>query len=296
MRSYTITALVLLLILPLANLMAQDSIPEVDTQSFPLKFDLKPNSVYRFVANDSQSIIQEMMESSMSVNTEMSIAYLLEVESNTSDGIRIKASFEEIVLNSELPHERSGIDSKSGSSPALAQVLNKPFFLTFSAQGKVINIEDLEELFRSHDDSEEVLLKDFFIKKNMIGFFEKSYYMFPQGSVKMGDSWNTVHNQRLNDQVDFIFEKTFTLDGLSEDMAWLSVESEIKSPVSESLALEIDPTNARQEGIIEIDRGSGLVLFSDIKQEFQGTLKSNGTEVPIKISLESSLKGELIRN
>jgi hypothetical protein len=112
----------------------------------------------------------------------------------------------------------------------------------------------------------------------------------------MGDSWNAVHNQNLNDQVDLIFDKTFTLDGLSEDMAWLSVENRVKSPVSEAFAFEIDSTDVKQEGIIEIDRASGLVLFSDIKQEFQGILKSNGIEVPVKISLESSLKGELIGN
>jgi hypothetical protein len=296
MRTYTITALFLLFLLPLTNLIAQDSIPEADTQSFSLKLDLKPNSVYRFVAKDSRSIVQEMMESTMRVNIESAITYRLEVEDNTSDGIKIKASFEEIELVSELPQGRSSIDSKSGNSTELSQVLNKPFFITLNAKGKVINNEGLEDLFRSYEDTDGVLLKDFFTKKKVTGFFENSFNIFPIDPINMGDSWNAVHNQNLNDQVDLIFDKTFTLDGLSEDMAWLSVENRVKSPVSEAFAFEIDSTDVKQEGIIEIDRGSGLVLFSDIKQEFQGILKSNGIEVPVKISLESSLKGELIGN
>lgn len=296
MRTYYIPSILLFFFIPLTNLIAQDSIPEADIEKFSLKLNLKPNSAYRYIAKDSRGVIQEMMERVMKVNIETTVTYQLEVESNTNNEIKVKASFEEIDLNWELPQETSNIDPRSDNSLELSQVLNKPFYITLTAQGKVINSEGLEELRRSYVDTGGVLLKDFLTEKNMTDFFENSFNIFPLEPVQMGGSWNVVQRQSLNDQVDLAFDKTFILDGLSEDMAWLTVENIVKTSASEDFTLELDASDTKQEGIIEIDKDSGLILFSDIKQEFQGILKSNGMEVPVKILLESSLKGELVRN
>lgn len=292
MRTYSITSIFLLFLISLNTLIAQDSIPENSAEGISLKFDLKPNSVYRYLAKNSHNISQEMIGSTMEINQETTISYRLEVESNTSEGIKIKAFFEDIELDLELPQGRTNIDSKSGNSSEFSRLLNKPFYITLTAQGKVIKTEGLEEVFRSYEDNSDVLIQELFTEKNLLAFIESSFNIFPMDSINMGDSWNAVHNQSLNNQFDLTFDKTFTLDGLSEDMAWLSVENNVKSSASETLAFEVDSGDAKQEGIIEIDRNSGLILFSDIKQEIRGVLKSNGLEVPVKISLETSLKGE----
>lgn len=292
MRTYSITSIFLLLFISLNTLIAQDSIPENSVKGISLKIDLKPNSAYRFLAKNSRNISQEMMGSTMEINQETTISYRFEVESNTSEGIKIKAFFEEIELDLDLPQGRTNIDSKNGNSSEFSRLLNKPFYITLTAQGKVIETEGLEEVFRSYEDNSDVLVQELFTEKNLIAFIESSFNIFPMDSINMGDSWNAVHNQSLNNQFDLTFDKTFTLDGLSEDMVWLSVENKVKSSASETLAFEVDSGDAKQEGIIEIDRNSGLILFSDIKQEIRGVLKSNGLEVPLRISLETSLKGE----
>lgn len=296
MRTYYISSLFLLFFVPLNVLLAQDSISENSAKGISLKLDLQPNNSYRYLAKDTWNITQDTMGNSLEINQETIIGYKFKVASNTREGIKIEASFEEIRLDLELPQGSTTLDSKSNISTEFSQVLNKPFYISLNGHGKVIKIEGLEDIFRNLEGSGEVLLKDFFTLKNLTAFIESTFNIFPIDSVNMGDSWDRVHSQSLNNQFDLIFDKTYTLEGLSEDMAWLTVGNKIKSSASETFAFEVDSTDAKQEGIIEIDRDSGLILFSDIKHEHQGVIKHNGLETLVKISFESSLKGELVRN
>ncbi len=294
MRTYYITFILLLLFFPLISLIAQDSVSENNAEAISLKINLKTNNSYRYLTKYARVITQEMMGNSMEINQETNIGYRFEVVSNLGEEIRIKTYFEEIGLVLETPEGRIAIDSKSDNSSKFSPALNKPFYISITAQGKVIKIEGIEEIYRNFKDSDEVPLREFFTEKSVTELIESSFNIFPADSINMGDRWGTVHSQSLSNQLDIIFDRTFTLNGLSEDMAWLTVENKIKSSASETLAFEAEHSDTTQEGIIEIDRDSGIILFSDIKQEFRGLLKSNGMEIPVKISSEINLKGELI--
>src|SRR5699024_162854 len=120
------------------------------------------------------------------------------------------------------------------------------------------------------------ILQEFLSEKNLISAFENSLNIFSEDSIGMGETWNKIRNQSLNNQFDLNFVESFTLEGLSEDIAWINIESQINGFVSDNSHFDEFTLAGTQEGTIEVDRHSGLILFSEIKQEIQGHMKMQG--------------------
>lgn len=107
----------------------------------------------------------------------------------------------------------------------------------------------------------------------------------------MGETWRFTQNQSLNHQIDLTLEKTFTMEGLSEDLAWINIDHQITSSAASSTLGDIR-LSGTQQGTIEVDRLTGLIFFSESTQALEGHIQTYGMDIPLKISSTSTLNGE----
>ncbi|HLT41236.1 MAG TPA: DUF6263 family protein, partial [Sphingobacteriaceae bacterium] len=259
------------------------------------------NSNYRFVSNTNQNIVQELMGNTIEISQNIIVASIFEVVENTDGKMRIKAFYERIAMDANTPQGNVKIDSDNENDgdldnapelQKLSSMMNKPFYITLTSDGKLIRIEGLEKFIEQGNNTSNPFVKELLTEENVISSFENFFNVFSSDSVSMGETWNKNRSQGMNNQFELIFEESLTLEGLSEDIAWINTQSQINGAASENSFFDELNIEGTQQGTIEVERYSGLILFSEITQEIQGLLKMQGTEVPIKISSTSTHTGE----
>lgn len=299
MKTPPIIILFLILSFASPSLKAQDSFIPEPSERVSLKLNLSPQSRYRFISNNTQKIEQEIMGTAMETNFETTVHYLFEVEEDKGNNLKIKASFERLAIIVQMPQDTLSMDTdqteQENTTPnfnKLASLINQPFYIFLDPQGKLSKVEGLPEEITAEDNSaggfQESLNSHHFLKE-----IEKAFYIFPKDSVSMGETWSFTQNQPLNQQIDLTLKKAFTMEGLSEDLAWINIDHHITSAATASSLGDIN-LNGTQEGTIEVDRATGLILFSESNQTLEGLIQTHGMDIPLKISSTSTLNGEKI--
>lgn len=300
MRTLNTTFVFLLFFVPFISLAVQDSIPEHKVDKIFLKINLEPNSSYRFVSNTNQNIVQELMGNTLEINQNIIVTSIFEIEDNTDGEMRIKAFYERIALDATTPQGKIKMDSDGKNDEELAHspelklssMMNKPFYISLTSEGKVNRIEGLDEFIELGSNNSNPFVKELLNEENIVSSFENFFNIFSSDSVSMGETWNKSRSQSMSNQFELTFEESLTLEGLSEDIAWINTQSQINGAAFENSLFDELTIEGTQEGTIEVERYSGLVLFSEITQEIQGLIKIQGTEVPLKISSTNTYTGE----
>jgi hypothetical protein len=284
----------------LNSLRAQGSVQEYKVDKISLKINLKPNTSYRFTNNQMQKISQELMGNPIEINQNIQATYTFEVEKNTGEEMEIKVFYQRLAFDMEMPQGKITMDTDEENdavhhlphSGKLSEIINKPFYISLSSEGKITKVNGLTELLKEKASVDHPGFQDFFSESNLISAFESSFNVFSEDSIRIGDTWNKTQNRSLNNQFNLNFEESFTLDGLSEDLAWINIESVIKGSVAENSLIDDIAIIGKKEGNIEVERNSGLVLFSETQQELQGFIKIQGMEIPVKASVTNTHSGE----
>ncbi len=291
MRILLNSVLFLLFFGSLNSLTAQDSIQEYKVDKISLKINLKPNTSYRFINDLTQTVSQQLMGNAVEIHQRMHATYVFEVEENNGQEMEIKAFYQRLAFNMEMSQGNIAMDSDDGENN-LFELINKPFYISLNSQGKITKVKGLTELVNEKKSIDQPAFQEYFSESNLISVFETSFNVFSEDSIRIGDTWEKTQNRSLDNQFNLRFEDLFMLDGLSEDLAWINIESRIKGSVSEnSLFDHIDIAGTKQ-GNIEIERHSGLVLFSETQQELQGLIKTQGIEIPVKVAATCTHSGE----
>ena len=291
MRILFNSVLFLLFFGSLNSLTAQDSIQEYKVDKISLKINLKPNTSYRFINNQTQTVNQELMGNAVEIHQRMHATYVFEVEENNGQEMEIKAFYQRLAFNMEMPQGNIAMDSDNGENH-LFELINKPFYISLNSQGKITKVEGLTELVNEKKSIDQPAFQEFFSESNLISVFESSLNIFSEDSIRIGDTWKKTQNRSLNNQFNLSFEDLFMLDGLSEDLAWINIESRIKGSVPENSLFDHVDIAGTKQGNIEIERHSGLVLFSETQEELQGLIKTQGIEIPVKVSVTNTHSGE----
>jgi hypothetical protein len=290
----------LLFFAPFISLATQDSIPEYKVDKISLKINLEPNSSYRFTSSNSQNIVQELMGNTLEINQKILATYIFEIEDNSGGEMRIKALYERLALDMNMPQGKVTIDTDlenndEDHSPELqkfSSMIKKTFYISLTSEGKVNKIEGIDELIKLGENNNNPFVQEFLNEKNLVSAFENSFNIFSKDSISMGETWNRSRSQSMSNLFDLNIEDSFTLEGLSEDLAWINTESQIKGAASENSLFDDLTMEGTQTGTIEVDRRSGLILFSEIQQELQGLIKMQGMEIPMKASSTHTHTGE----
>ncbi len=180
----------------------------VNAQSYNLKYKLIKNKDYRFYQKTEMKMIQDLgiMDQEMKNDFGGLIRFIPVKFEN--ENMVLKTCFESLYVNVESILFSMKYDSESvtNESPALTkvynQIINKDFNVVITPTGNVIRIEGIDKII---DDAVKVLgninpsasaqLKNALIgqmgKESLKGNMEMIFGVYPAGSKKVGDQWNT---------------------------------------------------------------------------------------------------------
>ncbi len=166
----------------------------------------------------------------------------------------------------------------------------KQFNLKVSPEGKILEVNGLEELMQMIVDSlsagneKKDILKEAFSKQfnpdEIKEQFEQAFFFLPNKAVKVGDSWEK--DMETHGIMKSQLHTTYKVKEIEGDMVTLSVKGKIE------MSAEGMNSEGEQEGTMVVDSRSGLIVTSDIDQ----TIKSNAAETSITITVNSKIKGK----
>lgn len=287
-----------------AQNVVNNQLDEEISDQIVLKLNLKANDRYRYSSQIKTKVSQQIMDNELETISERNIQFLWEIENNENNTIKIKTTIEKIAIILKSPENRIVVDSDktegTSNSPYAkfyASFINNPFYITLNSEGNILGIEGLSNnnnLHLNHIGAESDSLTNYKFSEDFdfLEDIKEALHVLPSGPVRMGESWTNKSNNDLENRLGFNVKKTFTLESLSEDLAWINVNHEIHQ--NNNSDIEEDTKIGNQEGTIEIDLSSGAILHSEFQTEIDGIFhnKAQGSNSPIQVSSTKTLKGE----
>lgn len=264
------------------NLLAQD----IDSPKLDLHLNLTPGDSYLYSVSINQKMVQEIIGEQLEMNQKLNTDYKYTVESNDGESIKIKASCEKMQLTVDYPGDQIEYNSELKGSDSrfsdLDNLIGKPFYIFMDTKGNIYKTEGFKELGDGLQSNE--FVKQLFTDSALINSLNMNIY--PTEPISVGTSWNKVAyidlmNVKLQNNL------SYTLEGTSEDLAWINVNGDITGLANNSdLKLNLKGT---QTGTIETDLESGLISNGNIQMEIEANIQSLDLVSPMKLSSETNI-------
>jgi len=277
-----IIAVALLLSFSSNNLSAQD----IDSSELDLHLNLAAGDSYLYSVSVDQKMVQEIIGEQLEMNQKLNTDYKYTVESNDGESIKIKASCERMQLTVDYPGDQIEYDSELKGSDSrfsgLDNLIGKPFYLFLDNKGNIYKTEGFKELGAGLKANE--VVKQIFTDSALINSLNMDIY--PDSPVSIGTSWNKIaHIDLMN--VKLQNNLSYTLEGTSEDIAWVNVNGDITG-MADNSDFKMD-LKGSQTGTIETDLKSGLISSGNIQTEIEANIQSLDLVSPMKLSSETTI-------
>lgn len=273
-------------------------------ESAILKMNLKKGLKYLFTTNTSQSIAQEVMGNKMDIKQHTNIDYVYEVIESNEQGMHIKTTYQDILIDTKTPQGNIAYDSKKQNNADsklknIGNMVGKSFTMQVSAEGEVTKVEGMQEIVNSigGDAATQQLLKQQFSDSAFINMMNMALNIYPNKKINIGESWQKDFNAEMAGMMQMNTQNTYTLTNLEKDNATIAIKSTINlSPLSSKGILGNIEVNLKgtQNGTIKSDRKSGMITTSTIHQEIKGDVSAQGMKIPMNIISDITLTGKEI--
>src|SRR5690606_1188222 len=168
-----------------------------DSTKIDLHVNLTPGEIYSYSTSSKQSITQEILGEKVEVNQEFVTDYKYLIESNDSNSIKLKATYERIELFIDSPQDQIEYSSSQDNSDSRFSMLNSlignSFYIFMNSNGKVYEVTGINELTKDLDLGKfaQQLLTDsaLLISLNMD--------IYPDDAIIMGESWNKTNTVEI---------------------------------------------------------------------------------------------------
>ncbi len=214
------------------------------SQKVALVLNLKTDSTYYLTTNATLSIIEDINGQQQIINTIISAKVAHKVTAIKDSVYEMEVQYKGIGMHMEMGGKKImdlSSDNVSGgdmSSKIVNSILNKPFLMTISKTGRVLEVKNTATLFAGMFDSfpqvteaQKVQFKsqmqqsfgDKAIKTN----FQDAFAMFPNAKVGPNDKWST--NSSIESIISIKTKTTYTLMSITDAAFLIHGEALIKS-------------------------------------------------------------------
>jgi len=256
-----------------------------------LAFDPKAGAKYECQMETVQNIKQNVMEDNMTMSTETSATYLMEVKEKTPQEIQVQFTYQRFVFVSLNPMMNVRYDSKVPNKNAseidgifekmFSTLINKPFTVIFAPDGSVKSVSGMsaiaENLLKEVSFGEEIAaqigiqISQLFSDEFMKNMFEQSFNFYPKNAVKVGESWNTEYVMPMGN-MKFDFKSKNTLKEVKANKATIEVTGDMNMNMAES------KFTGTQTGTMIVDAATGMIVTSDVSQNMKGSINMQGMD------------------
>ncbi|WP_443937026.1 DUF6263 family protein [Pedobacter sp. MW01-1-1] len=249
-------------------------------QSFPVgkKYD------YNFTS--SQIIKQKYGDKEVNITQTIGTDYTFEVQGLQQNDKNIKVYYNRLTMKSSTGGNSLTLDSedKTMASNPFAGMKGASFNMLISSNGDVKAVTGLDKMIddivrKSTTDTAKqaqmrgVLGKQF-SEKGMKESMQASLKIYPQHAVKVGDSWTIDSEIQLTMPIGM--KTVYKLIGVKDEVATVLIRGTMVAKgnfdlMGSTLETDLSGTN---DGDVQIDLKTGMLIRSSIRLELFGTLKA----------------------
>lgn len=174
-----------------------------------------------------------------------------------------------------------------------ATIKGQKFSMDVNPEGKVVAVRGFEDMAHKMLDSlglepdqkEKIMaqLNEQFNAEKIKNQFERTWYIFPNKEVKVGDTWDKTTDM-TSGEMKGEYKSTYKVTDIEGNMVTLEENSIIKSTDGST------NTSGTVKGTLVVDSNTGLVVTAD--QDMNIKLPVNGTEVEMKAKIK--IKGKAL--
>ncbi len=242
-------------------------------KSIELKYNLNEGDTYIFVTDMEQDITFEAMGQTTTLDQVMSIQMTSLITGIEGDDIKQDFTFDKIKMNQsifgmEIVYDSEDSSTFTGMGGQIAAEMNKVIGSTI----KVImddrgNIKDMD-LSSFSDNSD--------LSNNLSS--GNTYAVYPDGKVKVGDSWET-DIKPLEDS-EMKVHMSYTLLKVSRKEAVIGIEGTVSANEIQGQEIRLNGTTV---GEMIVDTKTGMLINSVIDLELAMDLEQGGVKIPATI-------------
>lgn len=266
--------------------LAQDTlhVESPDSPTTNLRLQLTEGSTYLYKSTLTQHIEQPFLGEALDIEQNIISDIQLKVEQVQPERIQLQAAYTRLQIRSNrsvTPYQYDS-DERNSDHPlaALDPLIGHAFTISLSPEGEVLQIEGWDTQAPSLSNIDE--WTDF--GEPLLRFLlDASFHIFKDSPVAVGEQWAHSCTLPLPSHMDLRMQPQYTFEGLSEDLAWLHIQSDINDPKG---------IQGAAEGTYEINRHTGLVSYGDVQYTVQwgDATTEEGTSAPVKMTLQHTVE------
>ncbi len=268
------------------------------SKSIELSFNPQAGSTYQYVTTTDQTTSQEAMGQKMESKNHMEMYATYAVANNKDNDRELTVTYDRIIMKQsamgmEVSVDTDVTDTTTGSvqTKMFQNMKGQPFSIVLTKDGSIKEVKGFSSIMDKmmnavgNESSQEVkqsmkaLLGEDFIKS----MFTQAFKIFPDKKVGVNDTWKT--KMEIKSLLGLALENSYTLKSFDDKKAVLDVQSTITTNGDmEMMGMKIKgDLKGKSSGTIEVERNTGMVLNSNIKQTINGEMEVMNMKVPISI-------------
>lgn len=239
-----------------------------------LQYNLNVGDTYKFISDISQDVSFEASGSTMTLEQVMTFKMTSKVKSIDGNVIDKEITFDAIKMNQKIFGMEINYDSEdsatwTGMGKEIANQMNtlvgKAVEIIMDNKGNIQQL-DLGEIMDNDDLSNSLTSGN-------------TYAVYPEGSIKVGDSWESDVNPLKDD--DMNVHMKYTLLKANRKQAVIGLEGALSGNEIQGELVNLSGTTV---GEMTVDIKTGMLITSKLDVDLSLEMEQNGTKFPADIT------------
>lgn len=278
-----------------------------------LKLKLQKGDKYEMEMTADQKISQELKGQKQNMNQKISFVYSYNVLDKDNQGnMTTKITYSSIFQEIDAGMGKVQFDSKNPpkvenpQTQVLNSLVNKSFTVKQSPTGKVLEMKGIEEILKSMLDKLDIKneeqkkmvytsLSEQFGTRKLSDMYEKTMNFYDETPKKVGDKWTKEYP--IDAGFGIVISTNYTLKEIKGNVVNLELDSKISTdlkskPGSMSGVMMKYNLKGTQNGTMEVDASTGMIIKANVYQKLGGTVSTEKSEtmkeaISIPMSIET---------
>jgi hypothetical protein len=266
---------------------------------------------YYTITNERKTEV-EHNDKNIETSSTSEIGLTYEISKDSTGNHKLKLVYDKFHIKLKDLNGEQEINAANGANSynPIGKILNNlvgsAVTVTLSPKGDVLSVSGTQEISakiltgvnaedpnvrKNIQEQISKLAGESFIKNTL----QQGFTIGPDTAVQVGDSWQSKTSQE--GEIKFDAVSTYTLKSVKNGMARINEESTITNPGTTSTVMGYEAMSnmkGKQEGYVETDMKTGMLLQSESTTSIKGTMQIMGREVPVDITFSKKMKGRKI--
>lgn len=274
-------------------------------KSYVLKQNFPIGKTYDFTLISDQIINQQMAGKKLSISQNIGTEYSFDIRNGEGLEKDIEVTYKRIFMKSNGMGNQMAMDSEDADTTkenSFRGLKGASFHMVMLPNGGIKSLTGVEKMVanmvsRMNVDSAKAAnikasLSQQFSEEGMKQTLESSLKIYPDKSVKIGESWTVDTKMQLNMPVETI--TNYTLKEVKDNIAYLNINGTLLSKGSfESMGNKIDTDlTGTNVGDAQLDLKTGLILKSHLRMELSGKMQTGGQNIDFELQGINKIEGK----